>query len=67
MEYPIKDMSGFLLNKLYKLNKKLGAGAFGEIYSAAANGLDYAIKIEKSDTKHPQLLFESKLYQYLNN
>ncbi|CAD8098770.1 unnamed protein product [Paramecium sonneborni] len=67
MEYTIKDMSGFLLNKQYKLLKKLGAGAFGEIYSATANGQDYAIKIERSDTKHPQLLFESKLYQYLNN
>ncbi|CAK81398.1 unnamed protein product (macronuclear) [Paramecium tetraurelia] len=67
MEYTIKDLSGFLLNKQYKLIKKLGAGAFGEIYSATANGQEYAIKIERSDTKYPQLLFESKLYQYLNN
>ncbi|CAD8091725.1 unnamed protein product [Paramecium sonneborni] len=67
MEYNIKDMSGFLLNKQYKLIKKLGAGAFGEIYSANSNGQEYAIKIERSDTKYPQLLFESKLYQYLNN
>ncbi|CAK76717.1 unnamed protein product (macronuclear) [Paramecium tetraurelia] len=67
MDSPLKDMTGTIVNKQYKLIKKLGAGAFGEIYSSQSNGLEYAIKIEKSDSKHPQLEFESKLYHYLNN
>lgn len=54
--------------------KKLGSGAFGEIYNASNSNpnsktgpKEVAIKIEKSDSKHPQLYFEAKLYNYLNS
>lgn len=62
MEQPLKDLTGYVVNKYvwiayrqYKLVKKLGAGAFGEIYAANYAGEDYAIKIERADSKHPQL------------
>ncbi|EZG88496.1 casein kinase I [Gregarina niphandrodes] len=51
----------------YRLGKKLGSGSFGEIYMGR-NMLtfeDVAIKLEPVKTKHPQLLYESKLYKVL--
>jgi len=47
----------------YRLGKKIGAGAFGEIYEGVDifNGSEVAIKLEHYTSKHPQLLFEAKL------
>ncbi|KAJ0029855.1 hypothetical protein Pint_13237 [Pistacia integerrima] len=51
----------------YKLGRKIGSGSFGEIY--LATHVDtfeiVAVKIENSKTKHPQLLYEAKLYNIL--
>lgn len=56
--------------KNYKVKQQIGVGAFGEIYKAI-NQLDeaeqYAVKAEPISTRHPQLLFEAKLYKYLHN
>ena len=53
----------------YKLDsrKKLGSGAFGDIYSGKniKTNEDVAIKLEPTHTKHPQLFYESKLYMSL--
>jgi serine/threonine protein kinase len=51
----------------YKLGKKLGEGAFGEVYIAKENssGEEVAVKIEKTTTKHPQLLHEAKLLKLM--
>lgn len=50
--------------KLYA-TKKLGSGAFGEIYQGVSTKIneDVAIKLEMAkNNKNPQLLYESKLY-----
>lgn len=58
------------IGKDYKLyfKKKLGSGAFGEIYKGFSNLLnsEVAIKLESNKIKHPQLVYESKLYTELS-
>ena len=62
-EIPVAD--------IYRLNakKKLGSGAFGDIYYGVntKTNEDVAIKLEPIKTKHPQLFLESKLYMSLQN
>ena len=57
--------------EIYRLNakKKLGSGAFGDIYYGVntKTNEDVAIKLEPIKSKHPQLFFESKLYMSLQN
>lgn len=51
----------------YKLLKKIGSGSFGDIYQAVnvVTGEEVAVKLEPIKAKHPQLLYESKLYKIL--
>ena len=51
----------------YRLIKKIGSGSFGDVYLAVnvLSGEEVAVKMESQKTKHPQLLFESKLYRIL--
>ncbi|GLT52869.1 hypothetical protein SLA2020_261820 [Shorea laevis] len=51
----------------YKLGRKIGSGSFGEIYLATHVDTSeiVAVKIENRKTKHPQLLFEAKVYNFL--
>ena len=60
-EIPIAD--NYILNG----KKKLGSGAFGEIYYGTQQGEDkeVAIKLEQKKSKHPQLFYESKIYMTL--
>jgi serine/threonine protein kinase len=59
-DYEIKIGEHFKLNA----KKKLGSGAFGEIYYGTNSkiGSEVAIKLEPIKSKNPQLLYESKLY-----
>jgi casein kinase 1 len=56
------------LSKKFIITKKIGAGAFGEIHQAIdiASKDEVAIKQEPADSKHQQLFYEAKLYQYLH-
>jgi casein kinase 1 len=51
----------------YILGRKLGSGSFGEIYLAVheQTGREFAVKMESSRCKHPQLLYEAKLLRHL--
>ncbi|XP_012574788.1 casein kinase 1-like protein 3 [Cicer arietinum] len=56
-----------IIGEKFKLGRKIGSGSFGEIY--LATHIDtfeiVAVKIETGKTKHPQLLYEAKLYNIL--
>ena len=52
-------------NNRYKLGRKIGSGSCGDIFLATniVSGEEVAVKLESVKTKHPQLLYESKLYR----
>ncbi|CAL8091170.1 unnamed protein product [Orchesella dallaii] len=49
----------------YRLVRKIGAGSFGEIYTAinVITEEEVAVKVEPSNARHPQLVYESRLYK----
>jgi casein kinase 1 len=51
----------------YRLRRKIGAGSFGEIYSAeeVQTHRRVAVKLESVAARVPQLCYEAKLYQLL--
>ena len=51
----------------FRVGPKIGSGSFGEIYAGTNvhTGEEVAIKLEPIKTKHPQLLFEAKIYRVL--
>ena len=52
-----------IVGKDYKLAKKLGSGAFGEVFLAinTKSHTEYAVKLEKASCKSPQLFYEAKI------
>lgn len=50
-----------------RVGPKIGSGSFGEIYHGTNvhTGEEVAIKLEPLKSKHPQLLYESKIYRVL--
>ncbi|CAG9324480.1 unnamed protein product [Blepharisma stoltei] len=51
----------------FKLGRKIGSGSFGEIYigTNVQTNEEVAIKLEPIRTRHPQLLYESRIYRIL--
>eukprot|EP00252_Welwitschia_mirabilis_P021591 TRINITY_DN5575_c0_g3_i1.p1 TRINITY_DN5575_c0_g3~~TRINITY_DN5575_c0_g3_i1.p1 ORF type:complete len:457 (+),score=56.44 TRINITY_DN5575_c0_g3_i1:169-1539(+) len=56
-----------VVGEKYRLGRKIGSGSFGQIYLGVniQNNEEVAIKLESAKTKHPQLLYEYKLYKFL--
>ncbi|EDO46523.1 predicted protein [Nematostella vectensis] len=61
------NRSEFEVGGKYRLVRKIGSGSFGDIYLAinTTNGEEVAVKLESQKARHPQLLYESKLYKIL--
>lgn len=61
------EPSEFILNNKFRLVRKIGCGSFGDIYQAVNRSTceEVAIKLEPQKSRHPQLLYESKLYRIL--
>mmetsp|Transcript_164026 Transcript_164026/g.398638 ORF Transcript_164026/g.398638 Transcript_164026/m.398638 type:complete len:351 (-) Transcript_164026:233-1285(-) len=55
------------VGKKYRLGKKIGSGSFGDIYlgTNVSTGEEVAMKLESTKSKHPQLVYEAKLYKIL--
>lgn len=55
------------MGEKYRLGRKIGSGSFGEIYLGTniLTNEEVGIKLESVKTKHPQLLYESKVYRIL--
>ncbi|PSN53001.1 Casein kinase I isoform alpha [Blattella germanica] len=60
--------SEFIVGAKYRLVRKIGSGSFGDIYLGinVTNGEEVAVKLESIRARHPQLLYESKLYKILH-
>jgi casein kinase 1 alpha len=58
----------FIVGIKYKLKRKIGSGSFGDIYLGIniQNGEEVAVKLESIKARHPQLLYESKVYKILH-
>lgn len=59
--------NGLIVGAKYRIFKKIGSGSFGDVYLAKniKTGEEVAVKIEPVETRHPQLLYESKVYRTL--
>ena len=55
------------VGKKFRLGKKIGSGSFGDIYlgTNVSTGESVAMKLESTKSKHPQLVYEAKLYKIL--
>lgn len=62
-------MEGKIVAKNYKLSKKLGSGAFGQIWKAVHKKTreEVAIKFEDVNSKHQQLYYECKIYLWFHS
>ena len=62
-------MGRYVGKRRFKLEQKIGNGAFGEIYAGhdltTANPV--AIKLERKDARYPQLQYEARIYHTFQN
>ena len=59
--------SGKVVNARFRIDKSIGSGSFGSLYSAfdATTGKQVAIKVEAVNADHPQLLYEARVLKEL--
>ncbi|GLV34247.1 Casein kinase Ialpha [Carabus blaptoides fortunei] len=59
--------NGLIVGGKYRIFRKIGSGSFGDVYLAKniKTGEEVAVKMEPVETRHPQLLYESKIYRTL--
>ena len=57
-----------IVGESFRLLRKIGQGSFGRIYVAEhiVTKKLYAVKLEDSDSRFPQLLFESRIYTIMS-
>lgn len=62
-----KDSSELLVGGRYKVSRKIGSGSFGDIFlgTDSSTSDEIAIKRESVKSRHPQLLYEAKIYRIL--
>ena len=62
-------MEGTIVAKNYQISKKLGNGAFGEIWKAVnlKSKQEYAVKFEEINSKHQQLYAECRIYLWFHS
>jgi len=62
-------MEGMIVAKNYQITKKLGNGAFGEIWKAVnlKSKQEYAVKFEEINSKHQQLYAECRIYLWFHS
>lgn len=64
---PPADLVSIRIGGKWNVGKKLGSGAFGDIYighNVLTEG-KVAIKVENKRNPHPQLEYEARVYKYL--
>ena len=66
--YKLNLKVNFKLGGNYNMSKKLGSGAFGEVFLAKelATGEEVAVKVEWNRTRHPQLICNTHLEKKTN-
>uniref|UniRef100_A0A7S4VBG5 Casein kinase I n=1 Tax=Alexandrium monilatum TaxID=311494 RepID=A0A7S4VBG5_9DINO len=64
---PRKDPSEHLVGGRFRVGRKIGSGSFGDIFlgTDSCTGDEIAIKRESVKSRHPQLLYEAKIYRIL--
>lgn len=65
MDGEVQIKTNMMINTRYRIQKRIGSGAFGEIFKAVdlQTGDEVAVKLEPTKTKFPQLYYEAKLYK----
>jgi len=59
----------FVVTGKWRLLRKIGSGSFGDIYLGVniTSGEEVAVKLEPVVARHPQLMYESKVYKLLQD